>query len=101
MLIKIASKRDQFVGVRFTKEEKEVIDDFVAKNKTSYNDFIREAVFSYLNNLDTVKRKINLNRIHSNIQKFEKILPDLVRDIHSLYREFEEFKLNKDIYFIT
>ena len=54
-----------------------------------------------MNNIDTVKDKINLNRIQSNIQKFEKILPNLIRDIHKLYREFEEFKINKDTYFIT
>lgn len=101
MLRKIPTKRDQFIGVRFTKEEKEVIDNYVEKNETSYNEFIREAVFSYINNLDAVKNKINLNRIQSNIQNFERLLPNLISEIHSLYKEFEEFKLNKDLYFIT
>ena len=54
-----------------------------------------------MNNIETMKNKINLNRIQSNIQKFERLLPNLIREIHNLYKEFEDFKFNKDIYFIT
>ena len=94
------TKKNQFIGVRFTKEEKEVIDNYVEKNEISYNDFIREAVLTYLNNLDTVKNKIDLSRIEENVNRFEIILPNLLREIHNLYKEFEEFKLNKNTYFI-
>lgn len=86
--------------MRFTKEEKETIDGFIQKKKLSYSEFIHEAVFSYLNNIETRKNKINIKRICSNIQRFETILPNLVKDIHKLYQEFEDFKLNKDVYFI-
>ena len=97
---KVVTKKNQFIGVRFTKEEKEVIDNYVEKNEISYNDFIREAVLTYLNNLDTVKNKIDLSRIEENVNRFEIILPNLLREIHNLYKEFEEFKLNKNTYFI-
>ena len=102
MLLSImVSKRDQFVGVRFTKKEKTILDNYIEKNNISYNEFIRNAVFSYLNNIETMKNKINLRKIYSNIQAFESLLPDLLRKIHSLYKEFEDFKLTKDVYFIT
>jgi len=95
------SKRDQFVGVRFTKEEKERIDKFIKIKNLSCNEFIRNAVFSYLNNLEGVKNKINLYRIQKNIEKFKKILPEITRNVSDLFGEFEEFKLNKETYFIT
>ncbi|MFX1464629.1 MAG: DUF6290 family protein [Promethearchaeota archaeon] len=100
-MINIKSKQDQFVGVRFTEKEKELIDKFIQKKNISYNEFIRDAVFSYINNIETVKNKVNIKKIYSNIQEFEKILPELIRKIHNLYRECEQFKLNKDVYFIV
>lgn len=95
------SKPVHFIGVRFTEQEKEIMDKFVKQKKLSYNQFIREAVFSYLNNVEEVKNKIDFNRISSNINNFQKILPTLIRNIHELYEECEVFKLNKEVYFIT
>lgn len=101
MLIRITARRIHFIGVRFTDKEKEKIDKFIKKRETSYNEFVREAVLSYMNNLETVKNKVNFNRIQLNIENFEKLLPNLIKNIHSLYKEFGDFRLNKETYFIT
>lgn len=95
------SKRDKFIGIRFTKEEKVRIDKFIKSKNLTYNEFFHNAAFSYLNNLEGTKNKINLYRIQENMEKIKEILPKITRNVSELYGEFEEFKLNKDTYFIT
>jgi uncharacterized protein (DUF1778 family) len=95
------NKDKEFIGVRFTSDEKEIIDKLVKKQSVSYNEFIRKAVLSHINNIEKQKEKININRIQSNINNINQILPALVRNIQDLYKETEGFQINKKTYFIT
>ena len=96
-------KRDQFIGVRFTKEEKEIIKKYVKKEGTSFTEFIRSALLSHLNNLDEAKNRINYGKINDNLYRLQARLQILYKNIRGLEWEIDEFghtKLNKDTYFV-
>lgn len=96
-----AEKRDQFIGVRFSLEEKEIIDKYVQKKNISYNEFLRAATFSFLNNLEKAKNKIDIGKIDSTIKNMKELFPYFIRIIHDLDKEFVDFRHSKDTYFIT
>ncbi|MBD3212944.1 MAG: hypothetical protein GF311_10080 [Candidatus Lokiarchaeota archaeon] len=53
-------KRDQLVGIRFTEEERELIENFADERNLNLSDFIRESIFSHMYNLKN-KGKANMD----------------------------------------
>lgn len=55
-------KKDKIIGIRFTTKEKESIKDFAEKRNNSLTEFIRESIFSHINNIINSK-KIDLDSL--------------------------------------
>ena len=62
----MSDKRDQTIGIRFTSRERELIEDFAEKRHNSLTEFIREAVFSHMNNLVNKSDQIDLEVLLKN-----------------------------------
>ena len=81
-------KKDQLIGARFSKKEKEVIESFVKKRMMTVTDFVREAIFSHMYNLeDKGVGHIEYNNIKSQI--------DLIKeDINKIFKSADNISEN-------
>jgi len=98
----MSDKRDQTIGIRFTSREREIIEDFAEKRNSSLTEFIREAVFSHMNNLvdksDPIDLEVLLTNfdtitnatrvINKSIAKLKKKL--VIDDLISLLSDYSE-----------
>ena len=69
-------KKTKIITTRFTKEEKEKIDDFVKKYGTTITDFTRNAIFFYINELENINYKIKEKKSEP-IEPIQKNLEEL------------------------
>jgi len=98
MELKNVQKRDQFIGVRFTEDEKKEIDKYITLKNITITDFIREAVFSHLYNL-TRKNQVDFKHINSDIENIRVLSNKLRLLISQLDSEFNVLKLDVNTYF--
>ena len=98
----MSDKKDQTIGIRFTSREREIIEDFAEKRNSSLTEFIREAVFSHMNNLvdksDPIDLEVLLTNfdtitnatrvINKSIAKLKKKL--VIDDLISLLSDYSE-----------
>ncbi len=47
----MTEKKDHLIGIRFTKEERQLIENFARERNCTITEFIRESIFSHINNL--------------------------------------------------
>jgi len=93
----MTEKRDHLIGARFTKREKEIIESFTESRNTNLTDFIRESVFSHMNNLKENVGIINLEGLIKEFSKIEdssKITLNSIDTIKNLLQEYGLTKLN-------
>jgi len=102
-------KREKLIGIRFTKKEREVIETLAENRDLTLTDFIREAVFSHINNLtnnvgnidveffltkfDKMNDSINILKEYVKIMKREFDVYDLARIEHNLMKTNRELEL--------
>lgn len=82
-------KRDQTIGIRFTSRERELIEDFSEKRNSSLTEFVREAVFSHMNNLVDNSDKIDLEVFQKNFKLITNATRLINKSIDKLKRNLE------------
>lgn len=82
-------KRDQTIGIRFTSRERELIEDFAEKRNSSLTEFIRESVFSHMNDLVNNTEKIDLEVILKNFKQITNATRLINKSIDKLKRNLE------------
>lgn len=60
--------RDQTIGTRFTSRERKFIEAFMKDRYISLSEFVREAIFSHINNLVSKNKCINLQIFSENFK---------------------------------
>ena len=83
------------IGIRFTKKERKIIEGLAENRHITITDFIREAVFSHINNL---KNNANIIEVDFFMQKFG-IISDSIETIENcvkyMKKEFNIYDLTK------
>lgn len=85
----MSEKRDQTIGIRFTSRERELIEDFSEKRNSSLTEFVREAVFSHMNNLVDNSDKIDLEVFQKNFKLITNATRLINKSIDKLKRNLE------------
>ena len=85
----MSDKRDQTIGIRFTSREREIIKDFAEKRKSSLTEFIREAVFSHMNNLVDKSDPIDLEVLLTNFDTITDATRVINKSIAKLKKKLE------------
>lgn len=82
-------KRDQIIGIRFTSRERELIEDFAEKRNDSLTGFMRESIFSHMNNLVNHANKIDLDVFFSNFKQITNATRIINKSIGKLKKNLE------------
>ncbi len=85
----MSDRRDQTIGVRFTSREREIIEDFAEKRNSSLTEFIREAVFSHMNDLVDNNDQIDLEVLLSNFDVITNATRVINKSITKLKKKLE------------
>jgi uncharacterized protein (DUF1778 family) len=96
-------KRDQLISIRFTKPEREIIEKIAENRKSTMTDFIREAIFSHIYNLEKKDvNNINFEEIITNVKEISKSTKVINKNLQNLkeslkitdLKEFDEGLMN-------
>ncbi len=95
----MTKKKDHLIGIRFTKEERQLIENFARERNCTITEFIRESIFSHINhladnvgNLDVDDFLINFNNIEKSAEIVLKSIAILKKRL-DIY-DFERLKFN-------
>ncbi|MFW9973626.1 MAG: hypothetical protein ACFFDF_25825 [Candidatus Odinarchaeota archaeon] len=91
----MSEKRDQLIGTRFTRKEKEIIENFVKDHNSNISDFVREAIFSHMNNLSENVGVINLDKLIDEFKKIKDSANVTLNSIDTIVNLFQEYRLTK------
>ncbi len=95
----MTEKKDQLIGIRFTKEEKQIIENLARTRNSTMTEFIRESVFSHINNLFDNVGNLDVDEFLINFNKIEKSAETVLKSILILKKkldiyDFEKLKFN-------
>ena len=82
-------KKDQIIGIRFTSRERELIEDFAEKRNSSLTEFMRESIFSHMNNLVDNNNKIDLDAFLKNFKQITDATQTINKNIDKLKKNLE------------
>jgi predicted DNA-binding protein len=88
----MTKKKDHLIGIRFTKEERQLIENFARERNCTITEFIRESIFSHINHLDVDDFLINFNNIEKSAEIVLKSIAILKKRL-DIY-DFERLKFN-------
>ncbi len=86
--INIKENKEGYIGARFTKKEKEGIVAFASKRNIHLSDFVREALFSHIENV-----KDNAGVI--DIESFQEQLTIIKSSIIRLEQKFQSYDISR------
>ena len=95
----MTEKKDKLIGIRFTKEERQLIEKLARARSCTITEFIRESVFSHINNLYDNVGILDVDEFLINFKKIEKSAETVLRSISILKKkldiyDFERLKFN-------
>ena len=85
----MSEKKDQIIGIRFTSRERELIEDFAEKRNSSLTEFMRESIFSHINNLVDSPNKIDLDVFLKNFKQITNATRIINKSIDKLKKNLE------------
>ncbi|HDZ18093.1 hypothetical protein LCGC14_1040050 [marine sediment metagenome] len=88
-------KRDQLIGIRFTKKEGDIIKSLAKNRDITITDFIREAVFSHINNLKENVGNINIDFFMKNFKLINDSVDSVNESIKVMKKEFNLYDFSK------
>jgi len=83
----MSEKRDHLIGVRFTKKERQLIKKFVKDRNCTLTEFIRESVFSHINNLSNNVGNLDVDEFARNFDYIEKSTEIVLKSIKKMSSE--------------
>ena len=95
----MAIKKDHLIGIRFTKEERQLIENFARERKCTITEFIRESIFSHINNLAENVGNLDVDEFLINFNNIEKSAEIVLKSVAILKKrldiyDFERVKFN-------
>lgn len=91
----MTEKRDQVIGVRFTKKEREIIENFAEFRNNTLTEFIRESVFSHMNNLKDNVGNLNVDEFINNFKNIEKSAQIVLKSVKKLKKRLNVYDLDR------
>lgn len=88
-------KRDHLIGVRFTKKERQIIKKFVQDRNCTITEFIRESVFSHINNLSNNVGNLEVDEFAVNFERIEKSAEIVLRSIKKLKKRLDVYDFER------
>ena len=82
-------KKDQTIGIRFSKKEREIIEIYAKNRNYTLTEFIRKAVFSHMNELHDNVGILNSDEINNNLKSIQESAELIIKNIQSLSKKFE------------
>jgi len=86
----MSEKRDQIVGIRLTKTEKNEIDNYTKNKGSNLTEFIRRAIAFYLNNLEENPELTNMHKVIERSKKIETSLKNVKSNFDQLKFALDE-----------
>ena len=92
-------KKDKLIGIRFTKEERQLIENLARERNCTMTEFIRESIFSHINNLADNVGNLDVDEFLINFNSIEKSAEIVLNSIEILKKrldiyDFERIKFN-------
>lgn len=87
--------RDQLIGIRFTKNERALIESLAKNRDLTLTDFIREAVFSHINHLKENVGNINIEFFLNKFDKMGDSIKVFKNCIEAMRKEFKIYDISK------
>lgn len=99
----MSKKRDQIIGIRLTKDEKEEIVQYIKNHDLSITEFIRKALASYNNNIEEETKKQHLKNINFYSEKLKTALTKFNQDFNEITLTLNDLsnnfnQLNRELY---
>ncbi len=91
----MTEKRDQVIGVRFTKKERKIIENFAEFRNNTLTEFIRESVFSHMNNLKDNVGNLNVDEFVNNFKSIEKSAQIVLKSVKKLKKRLNVYDLER------
>jgi len=89
----MSKKREHYVGVRLTRNERDILNRFVSKRNITLTDFFRDAIFSHLKYIQEEDRSLNLHEITSSINEVKSALKRISQHIKKIDEEIHVYSL--------
>lgn len=95
----MTEKKDKLIGIRFTKEERQLIENLARERNCTITEFIRESIFSHINNLADNVGNLDVDEFLINFNSIEKSAEIVLKSIEILKKrldiyDFERIKFN-------
>jgi len=87
--------KDQQIGIRFTKTEREIIETLASNRSLSLAEFIRSAIFSHINHLEEDIGILNVDVLMKQIDNINKSIEKVIESITVMKKEINIFDLKK------
>ena len=91
----MSERRNQLIGARFTRKEKNFIENYIKSRNISLTEFLREAVFSHINNLKDNVGNIDVSEFLMIYYDMEKASKVILNNIKSLRESIDTYGLKK------
>lgn len=91
----MTKKKDQLVGIRFTKEERQLIENFTQERNCTITEFIRESVFSHINNLADNVGNLDVDEFLLNFKNIEKSAEIVLKSIAVLKKRLDIYDFKR------
>lgn len=83
------SYKDQIIGIRFSEEERILIERFARDESKTLTKFIRDTIFSYINQSKNNVKIINHSEISSILNNSDKAIVEILENINLLKKRFQ------------
>ena len=91
----MSEKRDHLIGVRFTKKERQLIKKFAQERNCTLTEFIRESVFSHINNLSDNVGNLEVDEFAVNFDYIEKSAEIVLKSIKKLKKKLDVYNFER------
>ncbi len=91
----MSKKKDQLIGIRFTREERQLIENVARKRNCTLTEFIRESVFSHINNLSENVGTLEVDEFLINFNNIEKSADIVLKSVAELKKRLDVYDFKR------
>ena len=91
----MSKKKDQLIGIRFTREERQLIENVAQKRNCTLTEFIRESVFSHINNLSENVGTLEVDEFLINFNNIEKSADIVLKSVAELKKRLDVYDFKR------
>jgi len=97
----MTKKKDHLIGIRFTKEERNLIENYAQERNCTITEFIRESIFSHIHKLSDDVGNLDVDDFLFNFNKIEKSAEIVLKSIALLKKKLDVYDFKRLNYNLT